>query len=89
MEDAVKIEANQDWAGSDKGKHANVLTIETKSGRIYYLSAPTKEAMLAWVDKLTSTFKYFLINNDDNDAASAMSNIGATYIFTILIHSLN
>ena len=72
MEEAVKIEANQDWTGPQKAKHPFVFTIETKSGRVYYLSASNKDVMIAWVEKLSSTFKYFLLNNSDDSAATSM-----------------
>ena len=64
MEDAVSIEANQKWPGPQSDKHAFVLTIETKNGRIYYLSAPSKESMMEWVTKLTSSFKFYLEQNN-------------------------
>ena len=70
MEDAVRIEANQEWTGPQKSKHPFVFTIELKSGRVYYLAAPTKETMLAWVEKLTSTFKYFLMSNAEDKSVA-------------------
>ena len=70
MEEAIKIEANQQWAGQDKAKHPFVFTIETKSGRVYFIAAPSKEMMITWVDKLSSTFKFYLMNNSEDAAAS-------------------
>ena len=69
MEDAVKVESSQEWPNSDRSKHTWVFTIETKSGRVYYLSAPSKEAMMGWVEKLTSTFKYYLMNNSEGETS--------------------
>ena len=73
MEEATRIEANQDWTGPQKAKHPHVLTIETLRGRVYYLSAPSKENMIAWVDKLSSTFKYFLLNNNQDSSTTSVS----------------
>ena len=77
MEDAVRIEASQEWTGPQKSKNPYVFTIETKSGRTFYLSAPSKENMIEWVERLSSTFKYYLLNNNDDPQLACLCSKSA------------
>lgn len=63
MEEAISVDASQKWPGPQSERHPFVFTIETKSGRIYYLSAASKDLMLEWVAKLVSSFKFYLEQN--------------------------
>ena len=70
MAEAVRIEADQLWPGPSSERHPHVFAIETRSGRVYYLSAPSRECMSEWVEKLTSAFRCYLEQNRPEDPST-------------------
>eukprot|EP00051_Salpingoeca_urceolata_P018454 m.259052 g.259052 ORF g.259052 m.259052 type:complete len:453 (+) comp19200_c0_seq10:62-1420(+) len=76
MEDACRIEAGVKWVGPRKDKHRWVLLIELKSGRTFYLAAPSEETLHDWELHLKRRFRhilekrnplYFLLQSDDRE----------------------